>query len=314
MYINAIGHYIPKLRIDNDYFKEVSGLDSDWITTRTGIYSRSKISENETTTSMAIESINSILNDLPYNIKDVDLIISAGYTITDTVGTDAHRVQREYDIPRAKVFAITSACSSFVNAVEIADTFFTANKASKALIICSESNSVYNDYSDPKSGHLWGDGAVAMFISKDKQAEDEAQIIDIHTKGLGHIGKGPDGVCLYPNKGGISMHDGRDVFMYACKYMQNTLCELLERNNYSIKDLKFLAAHQANLRIISHLSSELELSNDVVLNTIQELGNTGSASAILSIAVHRDKIQQGDLVGVTVFGGGYSAGAIIIKF
>lgn len=313
MYINGIGHYVPELRVTNAYFKEINGLNADWILKRTGIYTRSKISENEGVTSMAMEAVEIAKQELPYNIKDVDLIISAGYTITDSVGTVAHRVQREYEIEKSIAFAITSACSSLINAMEVVSTFFKAGKATKALVICSEANSIYNNASDPKSGHLWGDGAVALFISKDRLREKDSKIVDIITKGLGHIGKGPEGVCLHLNDKGIMMYYGRDVFMYACKYMITTLEELLERNNKSITDLNYIAAHQANLRIVSHLAEKWDLHEDKFLNTIQELGNTGSASSLLSISKNIDKIHEGDLVGVTVFGGGYSSGAMLIR-
>ncbi len=314
MYINGIGHYVPKQRVTNDFFESLNGLDADWILRRTGIFSRSKISENEDVTTMAIEAINIAKMELPYNIEEVDLIISAGYTITDSVGTVAHRVQREFDVDEAIAFAMTSACSSLVNAVEVANTFFAAGRATKALIICSEANSIYNNVSDPQSGHLWGDGAVAMFVSKDRCCQKEPTIVDIATKGLGHIGKGPDGVGLYPNKDGLVMHDGRDVFMYACKYMATTLEELLERNNKSITDLNYVTTHQANLRIVSHLAQEWGLPEDKFFNTIQEFGNTGSASALISISKNINRVEEGDLVGVTVFGGGYSSGAMLIRF
>lgn len=314
MYINGIGHYVPEQRVTNDYFEGINGLDADWILRRTGISSRSKISENEGVTSMAIEAVKIAKQELPYSIIDVDLIISAGYTITDSVGTVAHRVQREYEIEKSIAFAMTSACSSLINALEVVDTFFKAGKATQALIICSEANSIYNNVSDPQSGHLWGDGAVAMFLSKDRCCEKDPVVVDIATKGLGHIGKGPEGVCLNLNKEGLVMHDGRDVFMYACKYMVTTLEELLERNNKSISDLNYIATHQANLRIVSHLAEKWGLPEDKFFNTIQELGNTGSASALISISKNIDRVHEGDLVGITVFGGGYSSGAMLIRF
>ncbi len=309
-----MGHYIPKDRVHNNFFKEVNGLDEDWIIKRTGIHSRSKISENEDPASMGIEAVKDALKNLPFDISDVDLIISTGYTITDTVGTVAHRVQREFNIPSAIVFSMTSACSSFVNAIEVVETFFVAKRAKKALVICSEANSIFNDYTNPVSGHLWGDGAVAVFLTAEQCGKGEPKILDVATKGLGHIGKGPDGVSLYTNKEGIIMHDGRDVFQYACKYMTQTLEEILVRNNKSVSDLDYIATHQANLRIVANIATSWGIPDDKFLNNIQELGNTGSASAALSLMQNIDKVKSGNLVGLTVFGGGYSSGALLIQF
>ncbi|MEG1573495.1 MAG: ketoacyl-ACP synthase III [Bacteroidales bacterium] len=314
MYINAFGHYIPDGRVNNEYFKQLNGLDDDWIIQRTGIRTRSKIGDNEDVMSMGIKAVEVAMEGLAYAIGDVDLIISAGYTITDTVGTLAHRVQREFNIMNAQVLAVTSACSSFVNAIEIAEGYFATCKSQKALIICSEANSVYNDYSNPKSGHLWGDGAVAVFVSKEKTEENQPQVLDIITKGLAYIGKGPDGVCLHPNNGGIAMNSGRDVFHYACLYMSSSMEELLQRNGRRIEEVSHFACHQANMRIVANIAEHWHLPESKFFNNIHELGNTGSASAMLALSQNSDKIKGGELVGLTVFGGGYSSGAMLIQF
>ena len=208
MYINSLNNYIPSYKVDNKYFEKSAGLSSEWILQRTGIETRSKIGADEDIVTMAIDAVEKARQDLPYDISEIDLIVSAGYTITDTIGTTAHWVQKKFDIDNVQVIAVTSACSSFVNALEIVEGYFATGKATKALIVCSEANSVYSDDSDPKSGHLWGDAAVAMFLSKERYKTDEPFVLDIITKGLGNIGKGPHGICLYPNNGGLVMHDG----------------------------------------------------------------------------------------------------------
>ncbi|MGL4364307.1 MAG: 3-oxoacyl-ACP synthase III family protein, partial [Bacteroidales bacterium] len=246
--------------------------------------------------------------------QDVDLIISASYTVIDTIGTLAHHVQRNFNIPNAQVFSISSACSSLVNAVEIAQGYFAMSKASKALIVCSEVNSAYSDDTDEKSGHLWGDAAVSFFLSKEKQATNEPQIVDVLTHGLATIGKGPEAVCLYPHNGGIAMHDGRDVFHYACTYMARAMEELLSRNQMKISDVNYFACHQANYRIVKNIAHQWNLPEDRFFNNIQELGNTGAASAMLAFAQNLHKLHKGETVGITVFGGGYSSGSMLLQF
>lgn len=314
MYINATGHYIPRVRITNDYFRQLNGLDSDWILQRTGIITRSRIGTDEDVVTMAINAVNDAALKIPYPISEVDLIISAGYTITDTVGTAAHRIQKRFEIENAQVVSIFSACSSFVNAVEIVEGYFRTGKAQRALVVCSEANSIYNDYSNPQSGHLWGDAAVALFVSAEQCSPQEAKITDIMTKGLANVGKGADGVCLYPNNGGITMQDGRDVFHYACIYLASTMEELLARNGLTICDIDHFVCHQANLRIVDNVARKWGVGTEKFFNNIHELGNTGSASAMLALSQNIDKVGRGELVGMTVFGGGYSSGAMLIRF
>ncbi|MGL5960008.1 MAG: 3-oxoacyl-ACP synthase III family protein [Bacteroidales bacterium] len=314
MYINSIGFHIPSKRITNEYFERINGLTPEWILQRTGISTRSRVALGEDMEQIGIASVSEAIKDLTYDVQDVDLIISASYTVTDTIGTLAHRVQRRFNMPKAQAFAVSSACSSLVNAVEIAQGYFAMNKASKALIVCSEANSIYSDDTNDKSGHLWGDAAVSFFLSKERQSQNEPEIVDVLTHGLGFISKGPEGVCLYPHKGGITMHDGRDVFHYACTYMARAMEELLERNQMKIDDVNYFACHQANFRIVKNIANQWKLPEERFFNNIQELGNTGSASAMLALAQNVHKVKKGEKVGVAVFGGGYSSGSMLIQF
>ena len=313
MYINAMGCYVPSTRIDNDHFLDINGLTADWILQRTGISTRSKCAAGENQHTMAIEAVESCLAEAPYPVTDVDLIIGAGYAVYDSVATTAHIVQQHWGISNAKALYLTSACSSFINALETAEAFFLAGKATKALIVCSEQNSYYANESDPKSGHLWGDGAVAWLVSKDRVSDNDWEVLSVVTQGLGHVSKGPAGVRLRPREDGITMPDGRDVFINACRYMVSGLKEALDQASAKIEDVKYIAPHQANMRIVAQVAHQLSLPMDRFINNIQELGNTGSASCAIVLTQRKEDVQKGDLVAMSVFGGGYSCGATVIR-
>ena len=313
MFINATGYYVPEERVHNQHFLNLNGLTSEWIEQRTGIKTRSKAKEEENINTMSLEAIKDALPKLPYDIKEVGLIISASYSPYDTVATAAHIAQREFGIENAKALYLSSACSSFVNALEVVEGYFAMGKASKALVISADKNSAYYNETDPKAGHLWGDAAAAFFISKEKQTGNEPEIVDIYTEGLGHISKGPEGVQLRPRHGGIMMPEGKDVFVQACTYMPKNALYLLEKNGYTLDNLTYLIGHQANMRIMANIAKQLELTDDRILHNIEEYGNTGSVSSALVYAENTDKYKPGDLICLTVFGGGYSAGACLIK-
>jgi 3-oxoacyl-[acyl-carrier-protein] synthase-3 len=313
MFINATGFYIPEERVHNDHFWRVNGLTSEWIEQRTGIVTRSKAKPEENITTMGIASVKNALSGLPYDITEVDLIISASYSPYDTVATAAHVVQKEYNISKAKVLSVSSACSSFLNALEIMEGYFAMNKATKALILSADKNSAYANEDDPKSGHLWGDAAAAFFVSKGRVAEKDPQILDIYTEGLGHLSKGPDAVMLRLRDGGIMMPEGRDVFIQACTYMPKNVLYLLEKNDYTLNDLSYFIGHQANMRIMSNIARQLDLPEEKFLHNIEEFGNTGSVSSPLVYAQRAHSFKKDDLIAITVFGGGYSAGACLIK-
>ena len=274
---------------------------------------RSRASEKETMNYMCQQAVEDASSRLPYPITDVDLIIFASYSPDDTVGTTAHHIQREYEICNAKAFYMSSACSSAINALEIIRSFFITGIARKALLICADRNSSYSDETDQVSGHLWGDAATATFLSKDACSPEEPQVIDITTQGLGHIGQGPQGVSLDLLKEGIQMPFGKDVFMQACTYMTKNTREIVEQNGYTLEDLNYFIGHQANMRILKNVVKQLDMPEDKILSNIEELGNTGSVSTILVFAQNRDNFKTGDLICLSVFGGGYSAGSCLVK-
>ena len=96
MFINATGFYVPEERVDNQHFLELNGLTSEWIEQRTGIRSRSKAKAEDNINTMSMEAVCNALPKLPYDITDVDLIVSASYSPYDTVATAAHLAQHEF--------------------------------------------------------------------------------------------------------------------------------------------------------------------------------------------------------------------------
>lgn len=313
MYINATGFYVPEARVDNQHFLELNGLTSEWIEQRTGIRTRAIAKPEENINTMSMVAIRNALPLLPYDITEVDLIISASYSPYDTVATAAHKAQFEFNIKNAKALYLSSACSSFLNALEVVEGYFAMGKASKALILGADKNSAYWNETDPKAGHLWGDAAAAFFISKERITEKDPEIIEIYTQGLGYLPKAPEAVHLCPRDGGIMMPEGRDVFMQACTYMPKNVLFLLEKNGYTLNDLSYFIGHQANMRIMANIAKQLNLPEEKFLHNIEELGNTGSVNSALVYAQNAHTFKKNDLIALTVFGGGYSTGACLIK-
>lgn len=313
MFINNIASFLPEQIITNAYFEELNGLTDEWIVERTGIRQRRKASAEENTHTMAIKAVDKLTAALPYDLSEIDLIVGATYTPYDCIFTLAHSIQHHINVSEIPVVTISSACSSLLNAAEIIQGYFAMGKASKALLIASEHNTAYNNEDDTKAGHLWGDGAVALSISKDRISENDWEIKDILTGGAANVGKASESVTLKPLDRGIIMPYGKDVFINACTYMPKASLQVLERNNLTISDIKYISPHQANLRISKNVAGTLGVSEEVMLSNIQYLGNTGCAGCAIVLDENKDKFEKGDKIIVTVFGGGYSYGAMLLE-
>ncbi|MCB2378679.1 ketoacyl-ACP synthase III [Hymenobacter sp. BT635] len=314
MYIHQVAAYLPAHVITNKHFTHLNGLSHEWIIERTGIRERRKAAKGENTNTMAIDAAERVLAlSSLFPATDVDLIVGATYTPHDTIYTVAHAVQRAIGVADIPVVSISSACSSLLNAIEIVEGYFAMGKARRALVVVSEHNTAYNNEHDTVAGHLWGDGAAALLISKDRLAPTDLRMVDLLTAGAGGVGKADEAVTLKPVEKGIVMPYGKDVFINACQYMASVTRKVLERNQLTVADLNWLIPHQANLRITRNVLQALELPEERAVSNIERLGNTGCAGAAIALADQLDQIQPGERIMITVFGGGYSYGAMLLE-
>jgi 3-oxoacyl-[acyl-carrier-protein] synthase-3 len=312
MYLSAIAHYLPEQVVSNDFFLQLNGLTDEWIQTRTGIRERRKAGEAENTSTMVLQAVDNLLPKLDFPVSEIDLIVGASYTPDDTIATPAHQAQKHIQVPHIPVVYLSTACSSLLNAVEVVEGYFAMGKASRALVVVADHNTFFADITNPKSGHLWGDGAVAFILSKDPLGEKRCKIEVLKTGGAACIGKGPEAVYLSVADHKIRMPHGRDVFIHASQYMGRISQELLDQQGWGVEELDYFIPHQANLRISRKVAADLQLPMEKVLSNIQYLGNTGSAGCGIVLSENWDRLQREQRLAMAVFGGGYSYGAMLM--
>lgn len=310
MYIHAVSHYLPELVVDNEHFTQLNGLSSEWITERTGICQRRKAGPGENANTMSVDVVRLLAEKT--DLSGVDLIIGATYTPHDTIVTLAHAVQHFLNIADIPVVSISSACSSLLNAIEIVEGYFALGKASRALVVVSEHNTAYNNETDKISGHLWGDGAAALLINKERESEQDMTVSNIITGGAATSGKATEAVVLQPLVQGVIMPYGRDVFINACQYMPKVSLQVLAQAGLTLNDVDYILPHQANLRISRNVMHTLGLPDEKLLSNIQWLGNTGCAGCAIALSENWNSFKKGQRIVVTVFGGGYSYGAMLV--
>jgi 3-oxoacyl-[acyl-carrier-protein] synthase-3 len=298
VYLHHVAAYLPAAVVTNEHFTRLNGLASDWIIERTGIRERRKAACGENANTMAVDATRALLAAVPdFDATSIDLIVAGTYTPHDTIYTAAHAVQRALNINEIPVVSISSACSSLLNAVEIVEGYFALGKASRALVVVSEHNTAYNNEEDTMAGHLWGDGAAALLLTKERLGPGDLHVVQVLTGGAAPMGKADEAVTLKPVDKGIVMPYGRDVFQQACTYMARITQQLLE----------------ANLRISANVVKQLGLDPARAVNNIDRLGNTGCAGAAIGLAEIWSQIQPGNKLIITVFGGGYSYGAMLLE-
>jgi 3-oxoacyl-[acyl-carrier-protein] synthase-3 len=312
MFIEDSGEYLPARTVDNAYFSQRTGRQSEWFEQLTGIRERRRAGPEENTNTMAMAAVRSLLAENSSALANVDLIIGASYTPWDTIGTIAHVVQREFMLSGARAIYLSTACSSFIDALEMATAYLESERSRKALIVASEHNSRYSSDENDRSGHLWGDGAAA-FLLGGSGSRGSLQVVDVHSVGLADRGRGPEGITMRPATDGLVMHHGKEIFMHASREMVAATRLILARNQLTLHDVRLLIPHQANKRILDNVARELDLPQERVAMTIQDLGNTGCASVAITLHRYKHLLLPGEYAVRVTFGGGYSVGAALVR-
>ncbi|NKC01930.1 MAG: hypothetical protein GKR90_25990 [Pseudomonadales bacterium] len=271
VFIESLASYVPANRLDNDTLSKLTDKSPAWFLERTGIGERSRAESNETTSSMAIDSVDRLMHAHPGALQDVDLIIGASYTPDDTLSNMAARVQRTFELETARVYFLSTACTSFISCLELAELMLEAGKAHRALIVVSEHNSRFTEDANPYSGHLWGDGAAAIVVSKSAE-KAKFRIEYAESRGMACAGLGPEAITLDPTQGqqGLVMAHGRDVFNNACRQLVAEVNTGLGSCGLTAQNIDWFVPHQANMRIINQVAKNLKLSQDRCVITIGE--------------------------------------------
>ena len=314
--ITGTGGYLPEKIIHNKHFESSLETSDEWIYARTGIRNRHVIAAHESTASMAEMAANRALDAAGLDADELDLIIVGTSSPDRVFPSTACILQDKLGISDCVAFDVQAACSGFIYALGIAHQFIKAGGAKKALIIGAEANSRILDYSDRSTCVIFGDGAGAVVL----EATEEQGILSTH---LHSDGQYKD--LLYVNnpikdqledgdKAYLTMH-GNDVYKVAVKTLGRIVDETLDANGMVKSDVDWLIPHQANIRIISSVAKKLNMPMEKVVLTIENQGNTSSASIPLALdqAVRDGRIKKGHVVLMEAFGGGFVWGSALVK-
>ena len=313
--ILGTGGYLPEQIRTNDDISQLVDTSDEWIFERTGIKSRRIAADDETASSMGEIAARQALEAAQVNADEVGLIVMASSTPDRIFPSTACLLQQRLGMGNGAAFDVQAACSGFIFALSVADQYIKSGVYDKVLVVGSEINSRIVDWTDRSTCILFGDGAGAVLLG----ASEEAGILSTHIHSDGEY----KDLLYLPNpqvnKGSEMAHvnmSGNEVFKVAVNTLGRIVDETLAHNNMSKADIDWLVPHQANTRIIAATARKLKMSMDHVVMTLENQGNTSSASVPLALneAVRDGRIQRGQMVLLEAFGGGFAWGSALIKY
>ena len=316
----GFGLYTPKNLVENEKLQEFLETSDEWIRTRTGI-ERRYISLDENTSDLAVEASKKALSQAGLSAEDIDLIIVATVTPDNFTPSTACIVQDKLGAKNAWAFDINAACTGFIYALKLGRSLIRSGEANNALIIGAETLSKALNWEDRGSCVLFGDGAGATVLTS---TEEDCGIKCVNVKSDGSKGDSLviQGLPLNsPFKDGREVSEnyinmnGREIFKFATKVMEESIVEILEKENIKIEDIDAIIPHQANLRIIDYVVKRLGIPREKFITNLQNYGNTSGASIPIALceSINEGNLKKGDNIIMVGFGGGLTWGAALIK-
>jgi 3-oxoacyl-[acyl-carrier-protein] synthase-3 len=317
--ITGTGSALPRTVVTNaDLAARVDTTD-DWIVERTGIRQRYIAEPDETTSSLATEAARRALEAAGVEASQIDLIVLATATPDQTFPAAATIVQHNLGCHGGMAFDVAAVCSGFLYAVGVADSMLRSGMASRALVIGSETFSRILDWEDRTTCVLFGDGAGAIMLEAREESGDAPRGVlatRLHADGNHNELLYVDGGVSTTGTVGKLRMRGREVFRHAVVNLAEVLREVLSEANLTTADIDWLVPHQANARILEATARKLDMPREKVVVTVDQHANTSAASVPLALdtAVRDGRIKQGDLVMLEAMGGGFTWGAVLVRW
>jgi 3-oxoacyl-[acyl-carrier-protein] synthase-3 len=318
--VRGIGSALPRRIMTNADFEDIVETSDEWIVQRTGIRQRHIAGEGESTASLGEVAARAALDNAGLTADDIDLILVATSTPDNTFPATAVDIQNRLGMRHGFAFDMQAVCSGFVYAITTADLYIKGGLAKRVLVIGAETFSRILDWTDRGTCVLFGDGAGALVL---EASDGDGKITDrgILASSLRSDGAHKDKLFVDggPGTSGTVGHlrmEGREVFKHAVGMITDVIEAVYAKAGVGSEDIDWFVPHQANKRIIDASAKKLGIAEQKVVTTVQLHGNTSAASVplALSVAVADARIKKGDLVLLEAMGGGFTWGAVILRW
>ncbi|MFZ5906829.1 MAG: beta-ketoacyl-ACP synthase III [Nitrospirota bacterium] len=321
--IISTGSFLPEKVLTNHDLEKMVDTSDKWITERTGIKERRISGPGQAASDLAYEASRIALERAGIGAGEVNAIIVGTISGDMPFPSTACFLQDKLGASNAVAFDVNAACSGFLYALYIADSFIKSGLQEKILVVGTEILSQITDWEDRTTCVLFGDGAGAVLVGP---SQDDRGLLSVHIHSDGSmwdlisVPGGGSRNPVSPDSIKQRLHyikmKGNETFKVAVRTLEEIALTTLSRNGLDSSDLSLLIPHQANQRIIQATADRLKLPKDKVVMNLEKYGNTSAASIPIALdeAVRTGRIQEGDYILLEAFGGGLTWASALIKW
>jgi len=313
----AVGAAIPARILTNAEISQRVETDDAWIRERTGIGERRIATAEESVTTLAIQAARQAVERGDIAPGSIDLVVAATASPERSFPSIAALVADDIGAHSAGAVDMLAACAGFAYALSYAVGQIAAGFAETVLVIGTETLSRITDWDDRGTCILFGDGAGAVIIKAGAAPDQELVVVELGADGS----KGDDlrGDLTDRDGSGVDRNirmNGSAVYRFATQVIVDSATRVLEAGKRTHGEIDLFVPHQANLRIIESGVKRLGFPPERVLITLDQYGNTSSASIPLCLdhAWRTGRLQPGQRLLMMGLGGGLAWGTCLIRW
>ncbi|MBX2927305.1 MAG: ketoacyl-ACP synthase III [Saprospiraceae bacterium] len=320
--LTGIHCHLPDYVLTNAELEQMVDTNDEWIYSRTGIRERRILKgEGKGVSVMGIEAVRGLLEKTGTDPSEVDLVICATVTPDMMFPDTANLIAHALGIKNAFCFDLAAACSGFIYALSTGAMYVQSGMYKKVVVVGSDKMSSIIDYTDRATCIIFGDAAGAVLL---EPSQEPVGVMDfmhrsdgvgqefLHQKAGGS--RRPASRETVDNREHFVYQNGKPVFKYAVTGMSDIVQKVMKRNHLSQDDVAWVVPHQANMRIIEAVAGLLNFPIERVMINIHKYGNTTAATIPLCLWEWESRLQRGDNIILTAFGGGFTWGAVYLKW
>ena len=320
--ITGVQGYVPEDVMTNADLEKIVETNDEWIRSRTGIEERRILKgEGKATSDIAVKAIEGLLEKTGIKPEEIELVVCATVTADYQFPSTANVICDKVGATNAWGFDLNAACTGFLYALETGASFVESGKHKKVIVVGADKMSSIIDYQDRATCIIFGDGGGAVLLEPNNEGLGVVDaILKSDGSGREHL-LIPAGGSLKPithevidNREQYAKQDGKTVFKFAVTNMADVSAEIMKKNNLTGEDVDWLVPHQANKRIIDATANRMGLDPSKVMVNIQKYGNTTAGTIPLCLWEWEDQLKKGDTLVLSAFGGGFTWGAIYLKW
>lgn len=311
--IAGTGSALPERSVTNDELARTVDTSDEWIRSRTGIGARHIAGPEEDLDVLGARAAEQALKMAGIGAEELGLIIYGTATAGNVTPSTACRVQARIGAVNAVCFDLNAACSGFLYSMYTAESLMRMGRCRYALIIGGDMVTRYLNWEDRSTCVLFGDAAGAAVLA----ATEDADAGDILSFSIGSNGaKGEVLSCRTLPEDHFLTMNGQEVFRFAVRTVPACIQDALDKAGHAKEDVKYFVLHQANARIIEAAAKRLGMPADRFPMNLADTANTSAGSIpVLLDQMNRDgRLERGDLLVLSGFGGGLTWGAAVLRY